>query len=257
MNKQKNCIIPKGLRLKSLGYQWMILLCLALLILSAWEFWVRVDAMSKPLAMFFDMALGEGIPLNVAMQYFDWNMVEPLGWLLICMTTGLVSLVAARRPIGSSILMPVCVVLAVYGLTRDGSILPSSWYLVQPGILLGMSAIDVVNLSTYRIRRKHLIENIRMANDAVSHDEEVSDIVEEVEMPIPLTENTPPERETVSVHAAVYFQETSRPIRTRKAVVLDDDFSDIPRLTDAPRLRRLAQEPPISHTQPIDDTQSA
>lgn len=165
MDTPKKFLIPKALRLKALGYNWMLIFSLGLMIISAWELTVRLDAMKKPLDMFFRLAEGEGVPLWRVMQYFEWNMLEPLLWLTGCILIGLINLWVCRRPLGSMIMLPFCAVLAVYGLIRESSALPDLWFLAQPALLLTIVAFGIVNLSTYRVRQNRLIFNIRQAGE--------------------------------------------------------------------------------------------
>ncbi len=143
-------------RIKPIGRNWMPLICAALLILSAWEFCVRLDAMYKPLKMFFELAAGEGIPLKTAMNYFDWSILEPPLWLLSCALTGILALFLSRRMLGCVLLIPVCAALAAYGLTREGTLLTDLWRLAQPALLLMLTAFGVINLLVYPLRRRRL-----------------------------------------------------------------------------------------------------
>ena len=223
MSKPKNFDIPKALRLKALGYQFMPLICLALLVLSIWEFSVRIDAMRGPFSMMFDMARGEGIPISRVLQYFEWNMLEPLIYLICSMVTALVSLFCFRRPVGSIVMMPVCAVLGVYGLLHTAGVLQGIWNLVPGVLLLTMAAFGMLNLSTYRVRQRNLIMNLQIVSSQIADtalpDAEFSQ-AESVQKPVQ--------------------QPTGKPIRKKKTRSADD-LSDSPRLTDAPRLRHLAQ----------------
>ncbi len=172
MDTPKKALIPKALRLKALGYNWMLIFSVGLMVISAWELAVRLDAMKKPLDMFFRLAEGEGIPLIRVMHYFEWDMLEPLLWLAGCILVSLVNLFVCRRPLGSMIMLPFCAALAVYGLIRKSSALPDLWFLAQPALLLSIVAFGIVNLSTYRVRQKRLIFNIRRAGEMLRAQEE-------------------------------------------------------------------------------------
>lgn len=147
----------KRRRMKALGRNWMIPVCAALLVVSAWEFCVRLDAMYKPLKMFFDLVVGENIPFDTAMKYFDTSILEPPLWLLGCGLTSVIALFLCRRPIGSMLLIPLCGALALYGLTREGTFLTDLWRLVQPALLLIMTLFGVTNLFCYPLRRRRFL----------------------------------------------------------------------------------------------------
>ncbi len=174
MDTPKKPLIPKALRLKALGYNWMLIFSVGLLMISAWELAVRLDAMKKPLDMFFRLAEGEGIPLWRVMQYFEWDMLEPILWLIGCMLVSLINLFVCRRPLGAMVMLPFCAVLAVYGLIRESSALPDVWFLAQPALLLAIVAFGIVNLSTYRVRQNRLIFNIRQAGEMLRMQEEAA-----------------------------------------------------------------------------------
>ncbi len=161
MNKRRDILRsvrrPKPRRLKALGRNWMIPVCAALLLVSVWEFCVRLDAMYKPIKMFFDLAVGEGIPIDTAMKYFDWSIFEPPLWLAACALMSLLALFLCRRPIGSMLLIPLCGALAAYGLMREGTFLTDLWRLVQPALLLVMTAFGLLNLLTYPPRRRRFL----------------------------------------------------------------------------------------------------
>lgn len=129
-----------------IGRHAMTLISLALIVLSAWEASVRMDAMYKPLKMFFGMAVGEGIPLSAAMNYFDWSIFEAPLWLLCCALTGLIILFFCRRKGGALIIIPFGVVLAGYGLARESTLFTDLWKLVQPALLLAAAALSALNL---------------------------------------------------------------------------------------------------------------
>jgi hypothetical protein len=148
---------PKRRRLKALGRNWMIPVCLALFFLSAWEFCVRLDSMYKPVKMFFDLVIGENIPFETAMKYFDLSILEPPLWLAVCTLISLLALVMCRRPFGSILLLPLCGALALYGLMREGTFLTDLWRLVQPGLLLIMALFSFANLICYPVRRRRFL----------------------------------------------------------------------------------------------------
>ena len=97
--------------------------------------------------------------VSTAMTYFDWTMFEPPLWLLGCMTAGLLSLFVSSRRGGNLLLFPLCIALALYGLTRDGSFLTGFWQLIQPALLLALAAISLLNL-TIRLPRRRMRKRV-------------------------------------------------------------------------------------------------
>ena len=136
----------KSTRRRYIGRHAMTLISLVLIVLSAWEAAVRMDAMYNPLKMFFSMAFGEGIPLSAAMTYFDWSIFEAPLWLLCCTLTGLIILFFCRKKGGSLVIIPLGLVLAGYGLTRESTVFTDLWRLVQPALLLAAAALSTFNL---------------------------------------------------------------------------------------------------------------
>lgn len=131
---------------KLFGRKSLLIACAALIIVSGWEACIRLDAMYKPVAMFFRMAFGENIPLSTAMTYFDWSMFEAPVWLLACVLTGAFSLFLIRTKAGKILLLPLGIAMALYGLTRQGTFMTDLWRLIQPAVLLFISALSGVNL---------------------------------------------------------------------------------------------------------------
>ena len=132
------------------GSKSLFLSCTALIIISGWEACIRLDAMYKPVAMFFRMAFGENIPLSTAMTYFDWSMFEAPVWLLACMLTGAISLFLIRTKAGKIILLPLGIAMALYGLTRQGPFMTDLWRLIQPAVLLFISVLSGINLFVHQ-----------------------------------------------------------------------------------------------------------
>lgn len=126
---------------------------LALLALSGWELSIRLDAMYRPLKMFFDMAVGEGIPLDDAMRYFDFGLFEAPLWLLLCILAALITLCFAHRPKSAVVTLPLSVLLGVYGLGRETTLFVGFWRLVQPALLLFNAVLIALNLAAGSFKR--------------------------------------------------------------------------------------------------------
>ncbi len=146
------------------GQKTLLFLSLFLTIVSAWEAAVRLDAMYKPVKMFFDMAIGERIPLSAAMNYFDWTIFEAPVWLAGCIAIGLLSLLLSRRKGGQIITLILCAIAALYGLTRQGTFLTDLWRLLQPALLFAIAALSLFNLSISARRKKR---NFSPANEVI------------------------------------------------------------------------------------------
>ena len=142
-----------------LGKNALILICLALMGISLWEICVRLDAMYAPIKMFFSMALGEGIPLSSAMTYFDWTIFESPLWLSGCVLVSVISLALCSRPKGGFFLLPVTLSMALYGMTRESAFLFDLWFLIQPALLLALSALSALNLILLPIGRRQRKKN--------------------------------------------------------------------------------------------------
>ena len=139
---------------RCLGKSTLIIASLALMIISLWEICVRLDAMYTPVKMFFSMASGEGIPLSSAMNYFDWTILESPLWLMGCILIALISIALSSRPKGGFFLLPAALSMALYGLTREVSFLADFWRLIQPALLLIISALSMLNLILLPFGRK-------------------------------------------------------------------------------------------------------
>lgn len=139
---------------KLLGRKTVLLISLTLFAVSVWETSVRMDAMYRPIKMFFSMAIGEKIPFSAAMKYFDYSIFESPLWLLGCMLVSLSAVALSRRPLGQGLILPAAGALAVYGLMRESSFFMGPWPLVQPALLLALACISAVNLILYPFRRK-------------------------------------------------------------------------------------------------------
>ncbi len=90
---------------------------LALIVHSVWALSLRLDAMYKPLKMFFDMAFGEHIPFSTAMGYFDWSILDVPLRLAASLVLGLMALLLRKRPGAAWFLMPASVLMGFAGVS--------------------------------------------------------------------------------------------------------------------------------------------
>lgn len=102
--------------LKSWGKRLAFWGALSLLILSAYEFYTRIDSMVGPLKMFFDMWIGEKIPFLRGIRYIKWEIFRAPVFLLLCFAVGLLSLLLSPRFRTSLLLFFLSVLLMAGGL---------------------------------------------------------------------------------------------------------------------------------------------
>ena len=145
--------------------KWIILDALVLLGLSAYELITRVDAMWGPLKMFVNMAVGEKIPLDRVAQYVDMSIFEAPAFMLLCALTALIALMTVRTRRGSMILLPVCLLLSVWGVFVQMSLLGELTRYVKITPLLVMSVLFVIHLYLQRVNRREL----RKSAQRISH----------------------------------------------------------------------------------------
>lgn len=129
---------------------------LALMLVSAWEVSIRLDAMLPPIRMFFSMARGEGISFSAAMSYFDWGMFALPLYLILCTLTGLLALFTPGRKSASAVLTILSAVLAAVGLGRETGALTGPWYLIQPALLLLLAVSGAFSLAVHQPRQKRM-----------------------------------------------------------------------------------------------------
>lgn len=95
--------------------RWMLYMALIVTLINAYEFCTRVDAMSKPLKMFWNMAVGEGIPLPRVVTYVDISIFEVPLYLLCSTALGIWALWARRTRRGCAWMLAPCVALSALG----------------------------------------------------------------------------------------------------------------------------------------------
>lgn len=88
---------------------------LVLLALAGYELFARLDAMWGPLKMFFDMAVGEKIPLSRVVKYVDMSIFTVPLFMLGCLGTGVWGMLARRSRKGCGILLPFAAALTAAG----------------------------------------------------------------------------------------------------------------------------------------------
>lgn len=127
---------------------------LALMLLSAWELIIRLDAMHKPIRMFFDMAFGENIPLSTAMSYFDFSIFIQPCYLLCCLLTAVLALWLRKRAWLFALMLPVCLLLGVTGYQIEAIPLIQGWKMIRLAPLFGLCAGSFINMAALLPRRR-------------------------------------------------------------------------------------------------------
>ncbi len=93
---------------------------LALLAWPLYELYIRIDAMAGPLKMFFDMAVGERIPVSRVIGYIDWSIFRAPLYLLCCIALGGCAVGLRKKRRACVWLLIADVALGVYGYLREG-----------------------------------------------------------------------------------------------------------------------------------------
>ena len=135
------------------------------LLLIAWagyEFSTRLDAMSRPLAMYFQMAVGEKIGLDAALKYVDWEILRIPGFLLGCLLLGILALLSRRKALLALAVIPLCVLAALFTTGAKTLFSPDIWSMLKllPVLLITLGAS--INLALYffmRSRRSRVTPN--------------------------------------------------------------------------------------------------
>jgi len=88
---------------------------LALLVLSCFELFTRLDAMWGPLKMFVNMAVGERIPLQRAVSYVDFSIFYLPFYMLLCALLALWTLFSRRTRRACAWMLLPCAALTAAG----------------------------------------------------------------------------------------------------------------------------------------------
>ncbi|MBR5230754.1 MAG: hypothetical protein IKW00_00715 [Clostridia bacterium] len=157
--------------------KWVILDALVLLALSVYELISRVDAMWGPLKMFVNLAVGEKIPLDRVALYVDMGIFEAPAFMFLCALTAVIALLTVKTRRGSMILLPVCLILSVWGVFVQMSLLGELIRYVKIMPLLVMSVLFVIHLHLHRVNRREL----RKSAQRISHYVGYSPVPEKIE----------------------------------------------------------------------------
>ena len=127
---------PKNLR------RYLLYTAIIVILISAYELSTRIDAMWAPLKMFWNMAVGEKIPLSRAIKYVDWSILKVPLYLLAGIVLGLCALWARRTVRGCALMILPSLALCVLGFMLPLTTL-GGW--VQPVRMLPMLLLCVLS----------------------------------------------------------------------------------------------------------------
>ncbi len=126
---------PRNLR------RYLLYTAIIAILISAYELSTRIDAMWAPLKMFWNMAVGEKIPLSRAVKYVDWSILEVPLYLVAGIGLGLCALWARRTVRGCALMILPSLALCVLGFMLPLTTL-GGW--VQPVRMLPMMLLCVL-----------------------------------------------------------------------------------------------------------------
>lgn len=149
-------------RLQGVGRRMLFWGALSLLIWAAYELSTRLDAMSRPLMMYYNMAVGEKVGLSAALKYVDWEILRTPGFLLGMLVLGLLALRSRSRPWLGLVIVPLCVLAAVYSVGARVLFSPTLWSLLKLLPLVLIAAGSLINILFFR----HLRANRRRVAEA-------------------------------------------------------------------------------------------
>lgn len=127
------------------------------LILAVWagyELYIRIDAMAKPLAMFFKMWAGEKVPFARAVTYVDFSILEIPLYLALCAALGILSLALRKKPWLWGMLVLLSPAFAVYSVGVKAVLMPSVWDLIKLLPLLLLLLGSLLSLAAHALIRR-------------------------------------------------------------------------------------------------------
>lgn len=139
--------------LQNAGRRMLFWGALLLIVWAGYELSTRLDAMSRPLTMYYQMAVGEKIGLSEALKYVDWEILRIPGFLLGCMALGLFAFLSRKKALLTLFVIPLCVLAALFTVGAKTLFSPSLWSLIKLLPLLLIALGGSINLALYFIRR--------------------------------------------------------------------------------------------------------
>jgi len=126
------------------------IVALILIALSVYELLTRLDAMSKPLQMFIDMAIGERIPLERVVKYVDMTIFAVPLYMVGCIICALFALITSKRRTGYVISGLMSAALLCWGLTLKLTLMGE---MVRFAKLLPLLLITVLSAIRFSLQR--------------------------------------------------------------------------------------------------------
>lgn len=145
--------------LKDTGRRMLFWGAVIILAWAAYELYIRVDAMIRPLGMFFRMWAGEKIPFERAITYIDWGILEIPFYLLLCVLLGLFSIIFRRKPALWVILLFLVPGFAFYFFGVKTVLMPSLWQVIKLLPLLLMFLGSLLSLIAFFLWDKRQSKN--------------------------------------------------------------------------------------------------
>lgn len=113
---------------------------------SLYELYIRMDAMARPLGMFFRMWAGEKVAFSRAVTYIDWGILEIPFYLLLCALLGLFALLFRARPALWAMLLLLAPGFAFYSFGVKNVLMPSLWQMLKMLPLLLLFAGSLLSM---------------------------------------------------------------------------------------------------------------
>ena len=139
--------------LQNAGRRMLFWGALLLIVWAGYELSTRLDAMSRPLAMYYQMAVGEKIGLSAALKYVDWEILRIPGFLISCMALGFFAFLSRKKALLALFVIPLCVLTALYTVGARTLFSPDLWSLIKLLPLLLITFGGVINLVIFFVRR--------------------------------------------------------------------------------------------------------
>jgi hypothetical protein len=139
--------------LQNAGRRMLFWGALLLIVWAGYELSTRLDAMSRPLAMYYQMAVGEKIGLSAALKYVDWEILRVPGFLIGCIALGFFAFLGRRKALLALFLIPLCVLTALYTVGASTLFSPDLWSLIKLLPLLLITLGGLINLVLFFVRR--------------------------------------------------------------------------------------------------------
>ena len=136
---------------------------LALIAITGYELIVRIDAMIRPLSMFFRMWIGEKVPFTRALSYIDWKTFERPAYLLFCVVSGIISLLGRNKPFILICNMVLSVALFLLSQLVETLIFPDVFKTLTNTALVLVFLGSCIRMVYYFYYKKKVIKNDRTA----------------------------------------------------------------------------------------------